>query len=109
MRAGASAWPTSARVNTRPRSGRFAACSLKPVREGLGQATHVQAQAPSAAEVTQESYLGAEKAERFENGTLREGLHDYGSGAAPAREHLRYEGSWRVGRGIRRSRRTAPG
>ena len=65
--------------------------------EGLGQATHVQAQAPSAAEVTQESYLGAEKAERFENGTLREGLHDYGSGAAPAREHLRYEGSWRVG------------
>jgi len=64
--------------------------------EGLGQATQVQAQAPSAAEVTPESYLGAEKAERFENGTLREGVHDYGSGPAPAGEHLRYGGSWRV-------------
>jgi cytochrome c biogenesis protein CcdA/thiol-disulfide isomerase/thioredoxin len=64
--------------------------------EGLGQATNVQAQAPSAAEVTPESYLGAEKAERFENGPLRPGLRDFGSGAAPAREHLRYEGSWRL-------------
>jgi len=65
--------------------------------EGLGRATKVDAQAPSEAEVTPESYLGAEKAERFENGTLQEGLHDYGTGAAPAREHLRYEGSWRLG------------
>ena len=64
--------------------------------EALGQATHVKAQAPSAAEVTQESYLGAEKAERFENGTLREGVHHYGPGPAPTPEHLRYEGSWRV-------------
>ena len=64
--------------------------------EGLSQATKVQAQAPSAAEVTPESYLGAEKAERFESGTLHPGLHDFGSGAALAREHLRYEGSWRV-------------
>jgi len=64
--------------------------------EGLGQATKVQAQAPSAAETTQESYLGAEKAEHFENGTLHPGLHDFGSGAAPAPEHLRYEGSWRL-------------
>ncbi len=62
--------------------------------EGLGQTTKVQAQAPSAAEVTPESYLGAEKAERFENGTLHPGLDDFGSGPAPAREHLRYEGSW---------------
>jgi cytochrome c biogenesis protein CcdA/thiol-disulfide isomerase/thioredoxin len=46
--------------------------------EGLGQATHVQAQAPSASEFTQESYLGAEKAERFENGSLHVGLQDYG-------------------------------
>jgi len=66
--------------------------------EGLGAATHVQAQAPSTAEVTQESYLGAEKAERFENGKLRTGLRDYGSASAPpAPEHLRYEGGWRVG------------
>ena len=64
--------------------------------EGLGQASKVAAQAPSAAETTQESYLGAEKGERFENGALHLGLHDFGSGAAPAREHLRYEGSWRL-------------
>jgi cytochrome c biogenesis protein CcdA/thiol-disulfide isomerase/thioredoxin len=65
--------------------------------EGLGQATRVRAQAPSAAEVTPESYLGSEKAERFENGTLHPGLRDFGSGAAPVSEHLRYEGSWRLG------------
>ena len=66
--------------------------------EGLGAATHVQAQAPSTAEVTQESYLGAEKGERFENGTLHTGLRDYPTaGAPPAPEHLRYEGGWRVG------------
>jgi cytochrome c biogenesis protein CcdA/thiol-disulfide isomerase/thioredoxin len=64
--------------------------------ERLGQATKVTAQAPSAAETTPESYLGAEKAERFENGTLNPGLHDFGSGSAPAPEHLRYEGSWRL-------------
>jgi len=64
--------------------------------EGLGQATKVHAQAPSAAEVTPETYLGAEKGERFENGTLHLGLHDFGSGTAPAPEHLRYEGSWRL-------------
>ncbi len=64
--------------------------------EGLGQAAKVAAQAPSAAETTPESYLGAEKAERFENGPLHAGLRDFGSGAAPAREHLRYEGTWRL-------------
>ncbi len=64
---------------------------------GLGHATKVHAQAPSATEVTSESYLGAEKAERFENGTLHVGLHDFGSATAPAPEHLRYEGSWRLG------------
>ena len=41
--------------------------------EGLGQATKVSAQAPSAVETTPESYLGAEKAERFENGPLASG------------------------------------
>ena len=65
--------------------------------EGLGQATKVQAQAPSAAEVTPESYLGAEKAERFDNARLRSGLHDYGPVSTPPKpEHLRYQGSWRL-------------
>ncbi len=63
---------------------------------GLGGATHTQAQQPSETE-TPESYLGAENAQRFENGKITAGLHDYGSSmAAPASEHLRYSGSWRV-------------
>ena len=65
--------------------------------EGLGQAAKVAAQAPSASETTQESYLGAEKAERFENGSLHVGLQDYGSASAPPKaEHLRYQGAWRL-------------
>jgi cytochrome c biogenesis protein CcdA/thiol-disulfide isomerase/thioredoxin len=65
--------------------------------EGLGQATKVSAQAPSASETTQESYLGAEKAERFENASVSAGPHDFGAaGAAPKPEHLRYRGSWQV-------------
>ena len=43
----------------------------------------VQAQAPSEVQTTPESYLGAEKAERFENGDVAEGLHDYGASTAP--------------------------
>ena len=65
--------------------------------EGLGQAAHVQAQAPSAAETTEETYLGAEKAERFESGKLSVGLHDFGpAGGPPTPEHLRYGGRWRL-------------
>jgi cytochrome c biogenesis protein CcdA/thiol-disulfide isomerase/thioredoxin len=63
---------------------------------GLGRSTHTQAQQPSETE-TPESYLGAENAQRFANGEITAGLHDYGSStAAPAAEHLRYSGSWRV-------------
>lgn len=63
----------------------------------LGADTHPVAQTPSEAEVTPESYLGAEKAERFE-GALHPGVHDYGAAAAPPRrEHLRYGGIWDLG------------
>jgi cytochrome c biogenesis protein CcdA/thiol-disulfide isomerase/thioredoxin len=66
---------------------------------GLGGATHTHAQGVSEAEITPETYLGAEKAQRFENGHFRAGVHDFGSAAsasAPAPEHLRYSGNWRV-------------
>ena len=44
-----------------------------------------------------ETYLGSEKAQRFENGRIFTGLHDYGSApSAPGPERLRYEGMWRV-------------
>jgi cytochrome c biogenesis protein CcdA/thiol-disulfide isomerase/thioredoxin len=65
--------------------------------EGLGSATKVSAQAPSASETTQETYLGAEKAERFENGQITSGLHRFGtSPTPPAPEHLRYSGTWQI-------------
>jgi cytochrome c biogenesis protein CcdA/thiol-disulfide isomerase/thioredoxin len=63
---------------------------------GLGSATHVGAQQPSE-ETTPETYLGAEKAERFDGGAVAPGVHDYGQGGPPpAPEHLRYSGLWRV-------------
>jgi cytochrome c biogenesis protein CcdA/thiol-disulfide isomerase/thioredoxin len=65
---------------------------------GLGGATHVKALKPSEAEITPESYLGAEAAQRFTSGPLRTGLHDFG--ALPAQplalSALRYAGRWRV-------------
>lgn len=64
---------------------------------GLGASTDVRAQAPSEGESTPESYIGAERAERFVNGPIEEGLHDYGSSTAPPPpEGLRYSGAWRV-------------
>jgi cytochrome c biogenesis protein CcdA/thiol-disulfide isomerase/thioredoxin len=66
---------------------------------GLGEVTHVKAQAPSEAETTPESYIGAERAERFANGEITAGLHDYGSSTRPPpAEGLRYSGTWRVSR-----------
>ena len=73
--------------------------------ERLGQATKVAAQAPSAVETTPESYLGAEKAERFENGALQPGPHDFGSGAAPRARTPALRGQLATPGGIRRSRR----
>ena len=63
----------------------------------LGASTRVRAEQPSEQELTPETYLGAEKAARFEGGAVTSGVHDYGRPTiAPAPEHLRYGGSWRV-------------
>ncbi|MHB8491043.1 MAG: redoxin domain-containing protein [Solirubrobacteraceae bacterium] len=65
----------------------------------LGGATAVHAVGPSEAEVTPESYLGAERAERFAGGPITLGLHDFGP--LPSRplplSSLRFAGMWRVG------------
>jgi cytochrome c biogenesis protein CcdA/thiol-disulfide isomerase/thioredoxin len=61
----------------------------------LGGSSDVHTQQPSE-ETTPESYLGAEKAERFQGDAVIPGVHDYGGTGAPAPEHLRYGGSWRV-------------
>jgi cytochrome c biogenesis protein CcdA/thiol-disulfide isomerase/thioredoxin len=65
---------------------------------GLGGATHTTAQQPSEVEVTPETYLGSEKAQRFANGRILSGLHNYGAAhSEPGPEQLSYAGSWRVG------------
>jgi cytochrome c biogenesis protein CcdA/thiol-disulfide isomerase/thioredoxin len=66
---------------------------------GLGGATHVHAIAPSEQEITPESYLAAERAERFTNGAIEPGLHDYGPlpSQPPPLSGLRYAGVWRIG------------
>src|SRR5262245_40405664 len=61
----------------------------------LGAGSDVHTSLPSE-ETTPESYLGAEKAERFQGDAVIPGVHDYGSAEVPAPEHLRYGGSWRV-------------
>ncbi len=64
---------------------------------GLGRPTHPRAEQPSNALVTPESYLGAARAERFTNGLITAGVHDYGSASSsPPHERLRYEGRWSI-------------
>lgn len=70
---------------------------LEAGAKGLGGESHVSAQHPSEAETTPESYLGAERAERFANGFIAPGLRDFGpSSSPPSPEHLRYSGTWRI-------------
>ena len=65
----------------------------------LGGTTDVHAQQASAGTTTPESYLGADRAERFANGTIEPGSHDYGGDGVPGlpRDGLAYRGRWRIG------------
>jgi thiol-disulfide isomerase/thioredoxin len=64
---------------------------------GLGGATAVYAEQPSAEGLTPESYLGADKAACFENGQIATGVHNIGSSTRrPEPERLRYGGEWRI-------------
>jgi cytochrome c biogenesis protein CcdA/thiol-disulfide isomerase/thioredoxin len=53
--------------------------------------------APSVGVSTPESYLGAERAERFVNGSILPGPHDFGSAPSPPQDELAYGGRWNVG------------
>jgi cytochrome c biogenesis protein CcdA/thiol-disulfide isomerase/thioredoxin len=66
---------------------------------GLGAAADVHALAPSEAEITPESYLGTERGQRFTNGPLTPGLHEFGALPAqpPPLSELRFAGTWNVG------------
>ena len=63
----------------------------------LGRPTDVRAEQPSDGNTTPESYLGAARAARFENGRITAGVHDFGaSSQPPAPDQLRYGGAWRI-------------
>jgi cytochrome c biogenesis protein CcdA/thiol-disulfide isomerase/thioredoxin len=66
---------------------------------GLGGASHVHALLPAQQEITPESYLGVERGERFTNGPLTSGAHDFGPlpASAPPLSGLRLGGSWSIG------------
>jgi cytochrome c biogenesis protein CcdA/thiol-disulfide isomerase/thioredoxin len=62
----------------------------------LGRTTRVEAETPSAATQTPETYLGAGRAERFVK-PVAVGVHDYGAlpGSLPP-DHLAYGGRWTI-------------
>jgi cytochrome c biogenesis protein CcdA/thiol-disulfide isomerase/thioredoxin len=65
--------------------------------DGLGSPTDVHAEQPSDGNLTPESYLGAARAERFANGQITAGVHEYGaSSRSPGPDQLRYNGAWRI-------------
>jgi cytochrome c biogenesis protein CcdA/thiol-disulfide isomerase/thioredoxin len=65
----------------------------------LGRTASARVETPGAV-ATPESYLGSERAERFLNGSLTPGVHDFtlpsGAVAALPPSHLAYRGAWRI-------------
>jgi cytochrome c biogenesis protein CcdA/thiol-disulfide isomerase/thioredoxin len=60
------------------------------------RAASVQGATVASAQTTPESYLGARRAERFVNGEIQPGYHDYGPWRAPADDQLAYSGRWSI-------------
>jgi cytochrome c biogenesis protein CcdA/thiol-disulfide isomerase/thioredoxin len=52
---------------------------------------------PSVGVSTPESYLGAERAERFVNGSILPGPQSFGSAPTPPQDELAYGGHWDIG------------
>ncbi len=76
----------------------------KVIRELLAEAGRDPGQGRSGAEgvtassgiTTPESYLGSARADRFVNGTIIDGVHDFGDLEEPPADHLSYGGKWRI-------------
>src|SRR3954471_23200306 len=63
---------------------------------GLGGTSRAPVEQPTRL-ATPETYLGSQRAERFDNGPIRDGVHDYGAGGAkPKPDHLAYRGTWKI-------------
>jgi len=76
----------------------------KIIRELLAEAGHSVGAGESGAKgieasagvTTPESYLGSLRAQRFVNGPIAAGSHDFGSPGAPPTDELAYSGRWKV-------------
>ena len=76
----------------------------KVIRELLAEAGHSVGAGESGARgieastgvTTPESYLGSLRADRFVNGPIAAGRHDFGSPGAPPTNGLAYSGRWKV-------------
>jgi thiol-disulfide isomerase/thioredoxin len=68
-------------------------------RGRLGRMASARVETPTGVR-TPESYLGSERAQRFLNGAIAPGVHDYRLGGRVASalppSHLAYEGPWRI-------------
>jgi thiol-disulfide isomerase/thioredoxin len=62
--------------------------------KGMSGASGIQ---PSAGVTTPESYLGAARADRFVNGLIQPGSHDYGETPKLVPDSLGYGGKWKIG------------
>jgi cytochrome c biogenesis protein CcdA/thiol-disulfide isomerase/thioredoxin len=51
----------------------------------------------ASAGITPESYLGADRAERFANGQIRDSPQDFGTPRPPGPNELAYSGRWNIG------------
>jgi cytochrome c biogenesis protein CcdA/thiol-disulfide isomerase/thioredoxin len=63
---------------------------------GRGMSAARRVVAPSLDVSTPESYLGSERAERFENGSIFPGDQNFGSPPAPGPDQLAYAGKWKI-------------
>jgi thiol-disulfide isomerase/thioredoxin len=63
---------------------------------GAAAALTTIAQTPSGGVSTPESYLGSARAERFLNGPITDGVHDFGTQQAPPTDDLSYGGVWTI-------------
>jgi cytochrome c biogenesis protein CcdA/thiol-disulfide isomerase/thioredoxin len=76
----------------------------KIIRELLAEAGHTVGAGRSGASgieasagvTTPESYLGSLRADRFANGPIDSGTHDFGTPGRPPPDHLAYSGRWKV-------------
>ena len=76
----------------------------KVIRELLAEAGRDPGRGGSGADgvtasrriTTPESYLGSARADRFVNGTIIDGVHDYGRLRSPPPDHLSFGGKWRI-------------